>query len=557
MDQTKNLTLSDLENAFKEVMKTNPLLALEDRELNGISYKVFANAPKTMRDLFDVVGLLNGDFPFIHENDNELSYLEALQKAKNLAGFLSKKGINPGDSVGICMQNCTEWIIAYLGIAAHGATCVPLNSWWRTDELKYGVEHSEIKLLFIDEKRHQYTKDFDVLQVIKSDSKNSEILSFDKVVQDNHENWPDSNASDEDVSVLLYTSGSTGLPKGVMLTHLSVVNAILGFYTLGELRGLVKGETLLAVENAKTLLNIPLFHVTGLITIFLLSTLAKRQIVIMNKWDATDALNMIQNMKITNISGVPTQSWDLLNHPHVDDFNLSSLIDIGAGGAARPEDQVQSLNDKFNLPLTFGWGMTETCALGAINRGEEYLAKPNSSGLNVPYLTELKVTDENWNFLENGEVGEIVFKSPTNTIGYLKNDEETKKTLNDGWLLTGDLGYIDEEGYLFIVDRKKSLIIRGGENISTLEVENALDRHEDILESCVCGIEDAKFGEIVGAYIYCKTQISSDDIKEFLNLSIAAYKVPEIIYISREPLPRIATEKIDRVGIKKILSSLD
>ena len=199
--------------------------------------------------------------------------------------------------------------------------------------------------------------------------------------------------------------------------------------------------------------------------------------------------------------------------------------------------------------------MTETCALGAINRGDEYLAKPNSSGLNVPYLTEVAVTDENWNFLNSGEVGEIVFKSPTNTIGYLKNNEETEKALKDGWLLTGDLGYIDDEGYLFIVDRKKSLIIRGGENISTLEVENALDRHANILESCVCGIDDPKFGEIVGAYIYCNADVSEEAIKEFLVESIAGYKVPEVLHISKDPLPRIATEKIDRVGIKKILSS--
>ena len=251
MDQTKNTTLSDLEKAFKEVMQTNPLLALQDRELNGVSHKVFTNAPKTMRDLFDVVGLLNGDFPFIHENGSEHSYLEVIQNAKNLAGFLAKKGIKPGDSVGICMQNCTEWIIAYLGIAAHGATCVPLNSWWRGDELRYGVEHSELKLLFVDEKRYQYTQDLDVLQVIKTNS-TTDALTFDDVFKTESANWPEENATDEDVSVLLYTSGSTGLPKGVMLTHLSVVNAILGFYTLGELRGLVKGETLLAVGNAKT-----------------------------------------------------------------------------------------------------------------------------------------------------------------------------------------------------------------------------------------------------------------------------------------------------------------
>ena len=354
--------------------------------------------------------------------------------------------------------------------------------------------------------------------------------------------------------MLLYTSGSTGLPKGVMLTHLAIINALFSFYTLGELRKIVHDEQLLIVENASVLINVPLFHVTGLITQFLLSMLAKRKIIIMHKWDATYALDLIQQHKVTNLSGVPTQSWDLMNHPAVDDYDLSSLIDIGAGGAARPEDQVFNLHEKFNIPMTFAWGMTETSALGTILRGHDYLKRPNSAGLIVPDITEIAIMDDDENFLDTNSVGEIVFKSPSNTIGYLKNEEETNKTIVDGWLKTGDLGYLDDDGYLFILDRKKALIIRGGENISCLEVENALDKHPEIIESCVSGIEDEKFGEIVGAYIYAKKPIDKEDLKIFLKDKLANYKIPEVILFTTEALPRIASEKIDRVSVKNLLS---
>ena len=199
--------------------------------------------------------------------------------------------------------------------------------------------------------------------------------------------------------------------------------------------------------------------------------------------------------------------------------------------------------------------MTETTALGTINRGQDYLDRPNSSGLSIPDLTEIAVIDDDWKFLATGEIGEIVFKSPSNTRGYLKNKEETDKTIQNGWLKTGDLGYLDEDGYLYIVDRKKALIIRGGENISCLEVENALDKHPEIIESCVCGIEDQKFGEIVGAYIFCSSKVNEDEIKAFLKGKIADYKIPEKIKFSDSSLPRIASQKLDRVGVKNLLSS--
>jgi len=552
MTEPKISTKENLKEAFAQLREVNPLLEITDRDINGSIYKVFKNAPKTMRDLFTVIELLHGDFPFIVEGKNELTFAETIHKAKNICTYLNKLGIKPGDKVGICMQNCTEWVVIYVALAAYGATAVPFNSWWKKEELSYGIEHSEVKLIFSDTKRYESLKDLNIEIIVNEPIDNKQ--TFNEIISGTTTEWPEANATEEDISVLLYTSGSTGLPKGVMLTHLAIINALFSFYTLGELRKIVQNETLLDVENASVLINVPLFHVTGLVTQFLLSMIAKRKLIIMYKWEAKYALDLIKEHKVTNLSGVPTQSWDLLNHPDIDNYDLSSLIDIGAGGAARPEDQVFNLHDKFNIPMTFAWGMTETAALGTILRGDDYLKRPNSAGLVVPDITEIAVMDESNNFLDIDEIGEIVFKSPSNTIGYLKNAEETKKTIVNGWLKTGDLGYIDSDGYLFIVDRKKALIIRGGENISCLEVENILDKHPGIIESCVCGINDEKFGEIVGAYIYVDKELTKEDLKIFVSDKLANYKVPEVIIFTDEPLPRIASEKIDRVTIKQLLS---
>ena len=552
MSEPKISTKENLKEAFAHLRKVNPLLEITDRPINGSIYKVFKNAPKTMRDLFTVIEFLHGDFPFIVEGKNQLTFAETIQKAKNICTYLNQVGIKPGDKVGICMQNCTEWVVIYVALSAYGVTVVPFNSWWKKEELSYGVEHSEVKLIFSDTKRYETLKDLNIEIIVNEPIDNKQ--TFNEIVSGTSTEWPEANATEEDISVLLYTSGSTGLPKGVMLTHLAIINSLFSFYTLGELRKIVHNETLLDVENASVLINVPLFHVTGLVTQFLLSMLAKRKLIIMYKWEAKYALDLIKEHKVTNLSGVPTQSWDLLNHPDIDNYDLSSLIDIGAGGAARPEDQVFNLHDKFNIPMTFAWGMTETAALGTILRGDDYLKRPNSAGLIVPNITEIAVMDDSNNFLDTDEIGEIVFKSPSNTIGYLKNEEETKKTIVNGWLKTGDLGYVDDDGYLFIVDRKKALIIRGGENISCLEVENVLDKHPDIMESCVCGIDDDKFGEIVGAYIYTNKELTKEDLKIFMSDKLANYKVPEVIIFTAEPLPRIASEKTDRVTIKQLLS---
>ena len=288
MPETKITTKTNLEAAFAELREANPLFDLENRTLlNGVEYKVFKSAPKTMRDLLEAIPLLHGDFPVLLDQGQQLTYAETIAKAKNLANYLTEQGIRPGDRVGICMQNCSEWIIAHLAISGHGATSVPLNSWWHKEELTYGVEHSEIKIIFVDEKRYEFIKDLPVEKIITGSNQIDGCVNFSTTIEGNIDTWPEQNANDEDVNVILYTSGSTGMPKGVMLTHLSVINALFGFYTFGELRGIIHQEELLDMENASILLNVPLFHVTGLITQFLLSMLAKRNIILMRKWDAT------------------------------------------------------------------------------------------------------------------------------------------------------------------------------------------------------------------------------------------------------------------------------
>ena len=279
MSEPKISTKENLKEAFAHLRKVNPLLEITDRPINGSIYKVFKNAPKTMRDLFTVIEFLHGDFPFIVEGKNQLTFAETIQKAKNICTYLNKVGIKPGDKVGICMQNCTEWVVIYVALSAYGVTVVPFNSWWKKEELSYGVEHSEVKLIFSDTKRYETLKDLNIEIIVNEPIDNKQ--TFNEIVSGTSTEWPEANATEEDISVLLYTSGSTGLPKGVMLTHLAIINSLFSFYTLGELRKIVHNETLLDVENASVLINVPLFHVTGLVTQFLLSMLAKRKLIIM------------------------------------------------------------------------------------------------------------------------------------------------------------------------------------------------------------------------------------------------------------------------------------
>ena len=314
-----------------------------------------------------------------------------------------------------------------------------------------------------------------------------------------------------------------------------------------------KDATPLASSESCILLCVPLFHATGSHVAFLMSILVGRKIVMMKKWDAGEAIKLIHDEKITDITGVPTQTWELLNHPDKDKYDLSSLKTLGGGGGPRPAEHVKLLDDNFEGRPGIGYGLTETNALGTLGSGDEYISNPSSAGRVVPPLTEIKIIDDNWNQLPNGQIGEIAIKSQSNMLGYWGNDEATNECMNDeGWFRSGDMGKF-EGPFLFIVDRIKDMVIRGGENIACPEVENAIYEHPDVLEACVFGIPDERLGEILCTAIYLKedSNLDKDNLITFLSAKLAAFKIPVIIEFSSTNLPLVASGKFDKPALRK------
>jgi acyl-CoA synthetase (AMP-forming)/AMP-acid ligase II len=358
----------------------------------------------------------------------------------------------------------------------------------------------------------------------------------------------------EDPALILYTSGTTGHPKGVLSTQRNVISAIGTWLVLVSAINVLQGAAEQEPDNQiGILLAIPLFHVTGLHSMLLLSLVIGRKIVMMHKWDVDQALELIEAERITHFNGVPTMSMELMNHPRLSDFDLSSLVDVSSGGAARPAEQVAMLVERFpGATASQGYGLTETNAVGCVIGQDDYLLRPGSVGRPTAPLVELKIVNQDGSELPAGGVGEIWIRSPAVPMGYLNRPEATSATFTDGWCHTGDVGYIDADGFVYIVDRLKDIIIRGGENISCLEVEEALYSHPEIEEAAVFGLPDERLGEIVGAVVKTSegVELDIDLVQKFLRERLAAFKIPVHLWCQGGQLPRIASGKIDKKKLR-------
>jgi long-chain acyl-CoA synthetase len=519
----------------------------------GITYKEFINAPKTLKDYFEL-GYLHPETDWLVFNDERYTFKQIHDQAKKTANALLSSGFVKGDRVAVCMANNPEYMSIYMGCMLAGLVFVPLNSWWVPNEIIYGLENSGSKVLIADQKRLQGLDGINILKLsVRSDS--SEIDSFEDFISHASSESPAIEIDTNDQATIFYTSGSTGYPKGVLSSHRNVLATLFSwalFFTVrSEMANDEKSDNSMDKEEnipPSILHCVPLFHVTGSHAGFLMSVLSGRKMVLMSKWDAGLALKLIQNEKITAITGVPTQTWDLLNHPDRDKYDLSSLADLSGGGAPRPPEHVKRLNDEMDGRPSIGYGLSETNALGTLNAGDDYLKHPSSCGRAVPPVTDVAVVDQDWNFLKEGDHGEVVIKSPANMIGYWDNPDATDEVFNDeGWFKTGDLGYMKDE-FLFIVDRVKDLVIRGGENISCIEVESAIAEHQAVREVAVFGIPDERLGEVLCAAIYSENPNLIDDqaIKDFLGDKLAAFQIPEHIIIFDEALPKIASGKFSK-----------
>ena len=523
---------------------------------DGEGRRIVANFPQTMPAFFKTFCALNGAVEAVIAGDERLTFADLDRISDDLArALVARYGIAKGDRVGIAMRNCPSWIVAHMAILKAGGISTLLNGWWQSAEMSHALELTEPKLIIADEPRARRI-------AAAGGSWPLVALPIERPIDEALEPLTGGEASEatlpdiapEDDATILFTSGSTGGAKGALSTHQAVAQ---GTYTYATsimcLLGILQSTGNPPKNPPKTLLNVPLFHVTGEVPVLLNSFVIGRGMVLMPKWDAGEALRLIEKEKITYFVGVPTMSLEMMSHPDRHRYDLSTLTDIAAGGAPRPVAHVQRLKDSFETAQpALGYGLTETNAVGCGNYWGNYLEKPASTGRALPYV-DIAILGAGDAHLPTGEIGEVGIRSAANIKGYWKNPQATEAAFSaDGFIKTGDIGFLDADGYLFIVDRKKDIIIRGGENISSAEVEAAVYACDKVAEAAVFGAPDERLGEVPIAVILPAEGVDLDEatLRAFLEPRLASFKVPERFIFAIDALPRLGTGKIDRVALK-------
>lgn len=532
-------------------------------ERGGVDMPMLKNVPATLVQYFAHFCAEHRDTPFLVDGDCRLSFGESWDAARHVAaGLIARHGVKKGDRVGIAARNSANWIIAYMGIVVAGGCATLLNGFSSGEELAEQLALVDCKLVLADHARaarlegHAHPAKILPLNHNCDPATGLAVCWADPVDVTLPEIVP------ADYATVLYTSGSTGKSKGALADHLGVTQGACNF----AMQTLMAFTYLSSGGNAPTdqpcaLVAVPLFHVTGEIPVFLQSFALGRKMVLMPKWDAGEALRLMDQERVTYFVGVPLMSYELATHPDRDKYDLSACSGFAAGGAPRPPEHVSKLKESFpeGFPL-IGYGLTETNAVGCTNLNENYLAKPSSTGKPSRPLVEAAILDDAGNSLPQGQMGEICFRSICNFIGYWNNSDATAAAFTaDRFFRTGDLGYLDEDGYVFIVDRKKDIIIRGGENIASIEVEEAIYAHDGVAECSVFGIADARYGEVPAAVVLPKAgkTLALDELREFLLSRIAPFKVPLLghMRLAPESLPRLGTQKIDKRAVRSAYSA--
>jgi long-chain acyl-CoA synthetase len=525
---------------------------------DALGRRQVTNFPATLPGFFKAFCALNADKEAIVAGDERLSFADLDRLSDRLARALAGRGIVKGERVAIAMRNCPAWIVAYMAALKTGAIATLLNGWWQIEELAHALALTSPTLVLADSPRAARIAQTGFAgHVVTLPIEQAVEQALATLLGGTESDLPDILPDDD--ATILFTSGSTGEAKGAVSTHRAVTS---GTYTYAAsiltLLGILEGEGRPPANPPRTLVAVPLFHVTGEVPLLLNSFVIGRGMVLMPKWDALEALRLIEREKITYFVGVPTMSLELMNHPDRDRFDLSSLTDITGGGAPRPVSHVARLQRAFPAAQpALGYGLTETNAVGCGNYWGNYAAKPASTGRAMPFV-DVAILGQDDRHLPPGERGEIGLRAAANIRGYWKNPAATEALFTaDGFARTGDIGMLDEDGYLFIVDRKKDIIIRGGENISAAEVEAALYASPEIAEAAVFGVPDDRLGEVPAAVIYRRdgSALDEDSLREFLAGKLAAFKVPARITFAADPLPRLGTGKIDRVALKQRYAS--
>jgi len=576
--------LMEFQEAWEELTAPGAQFAMKEIEVRGIPMRVFESAPPSMRFVWELAGGY-ADRDYVVFEDERFTYAEADAIIKSLAHHLREEhGVGSGDRVAVAMRNYPEWVFSYWAIISLGAACVGMNAWWTSDEMKYGLADSSPKVLIADSERIERvapvldalreTNPLHVIAVRTPADGKVELpegaTRWEDVVDPSAApaTLPEADIDPDDDACIFYTSGTTGAPKGAQLTHRGSVHNLLNLAFMTGVAGLAGAKAAVAAGSEPPaaadpdkqnvfMAPTPLFHVTANNCLLHPATISGSKIVLTYKWDAARALELIEREGVTNFSGVPTMTREMLMHPDWQTRDTSTLAGLGGGGAPLQPDLVEKIDKSQpgTSPST-GYGLTETHGIVTANSGALYVAKPASCGRIVPTL-DGKLIDEAGNDVPNSGVGELCVRGAVVIKGYLNREESTAEAIQDGWFRTGDIATIDEDGYVFIVDRAKDMVLRGGENIYCSEVETAIYQHEAIAEAAVFGVPDDRLGEIVGVAIVLAPGASLDEagLREFLAPTLAKFKIPERMWFLGEPLPRNANGKFLKRELRESLTA--
>ncbi len=547
---------------------------MESRDIRGVPTRTWKNAPPTLAHVF-LAGRAHGDRVFLVHDDERVTFEAFARAVLALASRLTADGVVKGDRVAIVMRNIPEWPVAFFAAQLCGAIVTPLNAWWTGAELEYGLVDSGAKLLLVDAERLARLtahlpecRDLTRIYVTRSDEEeagNPLVRRLEDVIG-TPATWASLPAGElpavaldpEDDATIFYTSGTTGKPKGALGTHRNIVSNIMASALSGARTYLRRGETPPAPDpqapQKGTLLSVPFFHATGCHAILSPSLFAGAKLVMMRKWDPETAMALIERERLTGCGGVPTIAWQIIEHPNRHKYDLSSLESVAYGGAPSAPELVRQIRTQFNgASAGNGWGMTETSATFTHHMGEDYQNRPDSAGPPVP-VCDVKVTDPDGRELPPGEVGELWGRGPNIVKEYWRKPGPSAETFVDGWVRTGDLARIDDEGFVFIIDRAKDMLIRGGENIYCVEVENALYDHPAVMDAAIVARPHHSLGEEPAAVVTLKDggHASADELRAFVAARLAGFKVPVEVRFWTGPLPRNANGKILKSELKKL-----
>ncbi len=539
------------------------MFEIEEREIRGIPTKTWKNAPSSLRLVLEM-SRVHGDKPFLVYEDERTSFEGHFRQCARLAcRMVDEWGLRKGDRVAIAMRNFPEWSVAFWSAAAAGAVVVPLNAWWTGDELEYALSDSGARFLFCDAERakriapHLGALTLERIAVARGECAIPRATAFSPLTAGSGDvTFPDVQLDPEDDATIFYTSGTTGRPKGALGTHRNICGNLLSL-AFAQARGALRGGMTFpppadAPQTAQ-LMSVPLFHATGCHSVLAANTAFGGKLVMMYKWDPGRALELIERERLSTFGGVPAMVWQVLESPSFATRDLSSVRSVAYGGAPAAPELVRRIKEVFpSVAPGNGYGLTETSSVSTFNFGPDYERKPESVGLPVP-VCEVRIVGLDGRDLPVGEVGEIWIKGPNVVKGYWNKPDATAETFTDGWLHSGDLGRVDEEGFVYIVDRAKDMLIRGGENVYCVEVESVLYTHPDVIDAAVVGIPHRVLGEEVAAVVQVRSgsRVTSEDLQRHVAQHLASFKVPVRIDLRGEPLPRNPSGKILKAVLKQ------